>query len=292
MDNDDRPVGRLLTRREALALLGSAGVALLAACANVELTPAAPTQGQATATTSPASPASASPTATQASAAQTVQATGTPLPAPVEAISCVVRPEMTEGPYFIDTDLDRSDIRGEPSDNSVSEGLPLNLAVRVTRLDGSACLPVSGAQVDLWHCDAQGVYSGVSGSTGKFLRGYQFTGEDGLAQFTTIYPGWYPGRAVHIHFKIRATTEQGNTYEFTSQFFFDDTLSDQVFSQAPYAVRGERNVRNPGDGIYRSAGDQLTLNLSPTQDGYETTFNIALDFSDAQTGQPDGFRGG
>lgn len=277
MDNDDLPVGRLLTRREALALLGSAGVALLAACANVELTPAAPTQPQASPTAMPPTPAA--PATTLAASVQETLPTATALPAPTEAIACIVRPQLTAGPFFFDVDLDRSDIRSEPSDNAVSAGLPLALAIRVTRLDGTACVPLAGAQVDLWHCDALGVYSGVNGASDKFLRGYQFTGEDGLARFTTIYPGWYPGRAVHIHFKIRVATAQGGTYDFTSQFFFDDAISDQVYAQSPYAARGERNVRNPQDSIYRSSGDQLTLPLTAVQDGYESLFNIALDLS-------------
>jgi protocatechuate 3,4-dioxygenase beta subunit len=94
---------------------------------------------------------------------------------------------------------------------------------------------------------------------------------NGLAQFTTIYPGWYQGRTVHIHFKIRI-----NAYEFTSQLLFDDSLTDQVFTQLPYSQKGQRSVRNADDGIYQNGGRQLLLNVTPGKDFYSTGFNIGL----------------
>ena len=109
--------------------------------------------------------------------------------------------------------------------------------------------------VDVWHCDAAGVYSGVSDpgfdtSSQQFLRGYQVTDRSGRAQFTTIYPGWYPGRTIHIHFKVRTNATGGQAYEFTSQLFFDEALNDQVLAQPPYAARGQRNTFNSEDNIY------------------------------------------
>src|SRR5207244_2699335 len=100
-------------------------------------------------------------------------------------------------------------IRSDPSDGSVKPGAPLRLALRVSRLTAGSCAPLPGAMVDVWHCDALGAYSDVSDPGGstvgkKFLRGYQVTDAEGLVRFTTIYPGAYPGRAVHIHFKIRS----------------------------------------------------------------------------------------
>jgi protocatechuate 3,4-dioxygenase beta subunit len=206
----------------------------------------------------------------------------TALPVTQTMPACVVRPEMTEGPYFIDQQLNRSDIRSEPLDNSVKAGAPLTLTYTVLQVAPNACTPLAGAHVDVWHCDAEGVYSGVSDqgfvTVGqKFLRGYQTTDANGLARFTTIYPGWYRGRAVHIHFKIRAEAGAGQAYEFTSQLFFDDTFTDQVYAQEPYASKGQRDRLNAQDGIYRNGGDQLTLTPSAANGGYEANFVIGLD---------------
>jgi protocatechuate 3,4-dioxygenase beta subunit len=196
----------------------------------------------------------------------------------------VVRPEETEGPYFVDEKLNRSDIRSDPTDGSVREGVPLALTFIVSSVGGGGCTPLQGASVDVWHCDAAGVYSDVTdnGAGGfstvgqKFLRGYQVTDADGKAAFTTIYPGWYSGRTVHIHFKIRTTDSAGKAYDFTSQLYFDDALTDQVFAQAPYSAKGERNTRNAQDGIYADGGDQLLLELTRQGDGYAATFDIGL----------------
>ena len=191
---------------------------------------------------------------------------------------CVVRPELTEGPYFVDEMLNRSDIRADTSDGSISEGFPLELTFNVTQIGVNGCVPLPNAQVDIWHCDAYGVYSDVQNAVGKtFLRGYQLTDGEGLARFTTIYPGWYPGRAVHIHFKVRAAASGGRVHDFTSQVFFDDALSDRVFAQAPYAARGQRRVVNARDGIFRQAGAQLMLAVTPAAPGYAASFDLALE---------------
>jgi protocatechuate 3,4-dioxygenase beta subunit len=135
--------------------------------------------------------------------------------------------------------------------------------------------------VDVWHCDARGVYSDVEdpgfNTLGKkFLRGYQVADSNGVARFLTIYPGWYQGRTVHIHFKIRGQDEAGAGYDFTSQLFFDDSLTDLVYAQAPYASKGERTVRNDGDRIYLDGGNQLTLKPTQSAEGYAATFEIGL----------------
>jgi protocatechuate 3,4-dioxygenase beta subunit len=273
-DNDDRQVGRILRRREVLALLGIGGAGILAAGPFSRLI------------------ASAVPDALGGAA--------TPALAQSSAPSCVVKPELTEGPYFVDEGLNRSDIRVEPSDGSVKEGVPLELTFTIAQIAGGTCSALAGAQIDVWHCDALGVYSDVNdrsfptSTVGEtFLRGYQLADDSGAARFTTIYPGWYAGRAVHIHFKIRTTSTTGDPYEFTSQLFFDDSLTDQVHALQPYASKGQRDMRNSQDGIYRGGGDQLLLNAIPmTTGGYTATFPIALDLSDAAVGASDHTTGG
>ncbi len=299
-DNDDAPVGRVLSRREVLALLaGAGGAVLLAACDPFQSSSAqpasAPTQTTGTTAGQPTSAPTQTPTGlasrptsvpTQTAAGSVIQPTAAnSQPSPTANVAslpaCVVRPEETEGPYFVDEKLNRSDIRSDPSDGSVKDGLPLLLAFRVSDVS-NGCTPLKGAQIDVWHCDALGVYSDTNdpnwNTVGKkFLRGYQVTDANGTAQFTTIYPGWYRGRAVHIHFKIRTTTAAGKSYDFTSQLYFDNSLTDQVHAQQPYAAKGQRDTTNSADGIYQSSGgSQLLLNLSKSGQGYATTFDIGL----------------
>jgi len=237
-------------RREVIFLVGSFAAAGVFGC------------GSGTTTPDPVSPTpTPSPTAT---------ATGS---------TCVVRPQLIEGPYYVNEMLNRSDIRTDPSDGSIRPGVPLNLNFRVTHAAG--CTALVGALVDVWHCDALGVYSDVQdagfNTVGKkYLRGYQLTDASGLAQFTTVYPGWYSGRAVHIHFKIRSSPGASSGFEFTSQLFFDESLTDVVHAQAPYNTKGQRNTRNASDGIYQSGGSQLLLPAVASGSGYAATFDIAL----------------
>lgn len=150
------------------------------------------------------------------------------------AATCTMTPEKTEGPYFVDEKLNRSSIVDG------QDGTPLALTMYV--FDASAdCAPVSGAQVDIWHANADGRYSdeAQSGTTGQtWLRGYQVTDAEGKVMFNTIWPGWYTGRAVHIHFKVRK-----DGLEFTSQMFFTDEMNAKVFAAAPYASRVSRMCR-------------------------------------------------
>ncbi len=203
--------------------------------------------------------------------------------AAVTAPACVVRPQQTEGPYFVDEQLNRSDIRSEPSDGSVREGVPLRLAVHVSRIAGDTCTPLNSAIVDVWHCDAVGRYSDVQDMNNlfdtrgqKFLRGYQLADARGTAQFITVYPGWYPGRAVHIHLKIRTDPAAQRGFEWTSQLYFDDALTDHVHAQAPYVTKGLRRMKNDRDGIFRSGGRQLLLQLTKDAQGYGGTFEVGL----------------
>ena len=261
LDDDDRPIGRILSRREVLALIGASGTAaFLAAC-----TPGGGSSS-ASAAVSAGSSASASAAATAAASA----AIATALP------SCVVVPELTEGPYYVDVELERSDIRTNTADGMASEGAPLAIEWLVSQADGSACMPMEGAIVDVWHCDSLGVYSDVQGNTGNFLRGFQRTDANGKATIQTIYPGWYQGRAVHIHFKIRTDPDEGAGFEFTSQLFFDDDLSRSVFSNGVYAQKGAQDVPNAQDGIYNQSGGATLLAVTKEGDGYKASFPIAV----------------
>ena len=196
--------------------------------------------------------------------------------------ACIVTPKQTEGPFFVDERLKRSDIRVDPSDGRIKPGVPLRLTLRVSAIGGTGCKPLSDAIVDLWQCDAIGVYSGVNDSGSQsseakdFLRGYQVTEPDGSAQFTTIYPGWYPGRTVHIHFKVRVSAKSGTGQELTSQLYFDDALTDRIHGQSPYAGKGPRAVRNQRDGLFRNGGRHLMLSPVESGDGYLATFDIGL----------------
>lgn len=201
--------------------------------------------------------------------------------------SCVQTAALTEGPYFVDEKLERSDIRSDPATGVVSSGVPLKLRFVVSRVSGSACSPLTGAYLDVWHCDAAGTYSDVSGNGNgsggagrKFLRGYQITDASGAAEFTTVYPGWYAGRAVHVHFKLRLFAGSTRTYEFTSQFFFPESLTDTVHAQSPYSSKGRRNTFNTTDGIYNSLStaekSALTLQSTPDGTGYSGIINLGV----------------
>jgi protocatechuate 3,4-dioxygenase beta subunit len=214
--------------------------------------------------------------------------------------------EQTEGPYYIDIGLIRSDI------TEGKEGLPLQLELTV--LNAGTCQPIAGATVEVWHCDAAGDYSGFSSSLPEmmgeppgsdsggpppgrpgpgggpppssgppggppdggepmrnqptndmvFLRGGQVSDASGRVTFQTIYPGWYRGRTVHIHVKVHV----GGDEVHTSQLFFDDAVSDQVFTRQPYAEHPGRDTTNAIDGIFLSGGQQGLLTLSQSVNGY------------------------
>lgn len=209
--------------------------------------------------------------------------------AAAQSTGVVATPSLTEGPYFVDEKLERADIRVDPTDGSAQAGLLLLLGFNVSRMDNGALSPLTGAYVDVWHCNALGLYSDeqANGTAGKkFLRGYQVTDANGSVQFTTIYPGWYSGRTVHIHVKVRMYAGNQKSYEFTTQVFFDDSMTDTVFAQAPYNTRGARNTRNSNDGIYQTrlsdgsvAGALLTPAFKLESAQVSGAFSMALNLA-------------
>lgn len=202
--------------------------------------------------------------------------------------SVVLTPEETEGPYWIDEQLNHSDLATDPTDNTIQAGLPLILAISVSQSVNGIVMPMKNAYVDLWHCNAYGAYSdeaaynpgGGSGTivtTGKkFLRGYQVTDAHGSVRFTSIYPGWYSGRTPHIHARVRLFSGSTATLNFTTQFFFDESITEVVYQMAPYSSRPGRDTLNTTDNIF-SAIDCLTSQTV----GSETSLRLAADASHA-----------
>jgi protocatechuate 3,4-dioxygenase beta subunit len=182
-------------------------------------------------------------------------------------VSCILTPEQTEGPYYI---------AGEKLRRNITEGRPgAPLVLRTFVVDASTCRPIRGAAVDIWHADASGIYSGfgAGASSRTFMRGIQRTNAKGLAQFRTVYPGWYQGRTVHIHVKVHVS---GNVVH-TGQLYFADSMTDAVYRRAPYSARGSRDVRNASDSIYRSGGKRSTLSVKKNSAGvYVATITMGV----------------
>ena len=200
--------------------------------------------------------------------------------------SCTLAPTLTEGPYWVDEKLNRADITTDTTRASVRNGLPLSLAITVFNASNGSCSadPVPNVQVDIWHCDAAGEYSdatgnGQSSTKGQtFLRGYQFSDASGVVNFKTIYPGWYGGRATHIHVRMRGYDTAGTlSYNFTTQLFFDDSITDKVYALAPYNAKGTRDKRNSNDMHYNSVSTPILVTLTENANaGYAGDVAIAL----------------
>ena len=217
-----------ITRRQSIGMAGGAAAALVAARLGIDST-------------------------------GSLDALGTE-PAAAQSPACVLTPQATEGPYFVDEGLLRSDIRSDPSDGTVRPGTPLTLTFTLMNMANGGCTPYANAAIDIWHCDADGAYSDIASGAGqpntagkKYLRGTQVTNSNGQVTFTTIFPGWYPGRTVHIHFKVRTFSGTRETFEFNSQLYFDPAVASQVFAQGAYASSGQSTTSNAQDGIYTAA---------------------------------------
>ncbi len=174
---------------------------------------------------------------------------------------CTLTPEQIEGPFYLDLARIREAIsEGKP-------GVPLQLIVRVLEASAS-CAPIPKAAVDVWQCDALGIYSGYEGAAiaprhvepvddKTFLRGTQLTDAAGGVRFRTIYPGWYQGRTVHIHVKVHL----GGNVVHTGQLYFPDRLTDKVYRKTPYSARPGRTTRNANDSVYVNGGKNSMLSV-------------------------------
>lgn len=262
-DHLDRtaPSRRRISRRSALASVGGIGLgAVLAAC------------GASTSSKTGSS---------STTAASSVTSLGTtPVTSAVTTTSSVVlAPEMTEGPYYLDLNLVRSNVVEDRA------GAPFALSLVVA--DASSGQPVKGAAVDIWHADANGIYSGfVAASTAanggggggatdnsRFLRGTQLSDSSGKVTFATIYPGWYRGRTVHIHVKVHVSGKVIHV----GQLFFDDSYTDTVYAaSAPYSARSARDTRNTNDSIYSGGGAQSVLAVQKSGATYSATMTMGV----------------
>jgi protocatechuate 3,4-dioxygenase beta subunit len=224
-----------LTRRAVLGAIGATAAAVAAACGESPTSPSSvPTDGTTTTSTN---------------------------------ASCAVTPTETIGPYPSRTDMFRSDVREN------RQGTPLTLTIKVVNVS-SACAAVSGADVEIWHVDAAGDYSQYGSQTGAtFLRGIQTTNAAGEVTFTTIYPGWYQGRATHIHGEV---TMAGRLVKVT-QMAFPESINNMVHTSGVYASRGTNPMTNQSDGIFSdSLASELITPAGNPSSGYTATFQVGV----------------
>jgi protocatechuate 3,4-dioxygenase beta subunit len=224
-------------RREAIAMLGAAGAALAAGCG------------------------SETPTSATSTMSGTTTGGGT------TNAACAVTPTETIGPYPSLTDLVRNDIREGKS------GTTLTLTIAVVNTNNN-CGPVENAQVEIWQCDAAGNYSQYGSQTaGTYLRGIQTTNSNGEVTFTTIYPGWYQGRATHIHVEV---VRNGSSVKVT-QIAFPESTNAAVYATGVYAARGSNPTSNTRDNIFADSLDaeMATVSGDPAS-GLTARFRVGI----------------
>jgi len=252
-DGEAGALGGTSRRDFAIGTLGGMAAVLLASC--LDTTGESTEEVEATGAEAPAA-GGAPPTS--------------PLGGDSTITSCTVYPRETQGPFYLDLNLLRRDITDGRA------GVPLTINVQV--IQASSCAPIKDAAVDVWHCDALGLYSGYPGqgdnhnidtSGQRFLRGTQVTDSAGHAAFDTVYPGWYRGRTTHIHFKVHVGTRVA-----TSQMYFPEAITAAVYRRSPYATRGQKDTSNSGDGIAHPLPPLLALTQSGN--GYVATLTITV----------------
>jgi protocatechuate 3,4-dioxygenase beta subunit len=279
------------TRREAMGLFGAVGLAALVGCGKDEGAGVV-IDGGADAATDPIDTA---PDAGDALLDASSEADAL-IP------SCVLTPEQTTGPYYVSLLDIRSDITSGTADGGKSEGIPLQL--QITIVDAKTCAPIQNAAVDIWHCDARGYYSqfeennpdvpfGPGASTtptgpDTFLRGVQLTDTAGLAAFTSVYPGFYAGRAIHIHVEVHvqgsasASKYSGGHVAHVGQIFFDESVSDDVMKEPAYAGRAITRTLQKTDHIFAQGGGTGLVTLTPltpgsAAGGYRASIVLGID---------------
>ncbi|MGW2044760.1 intradiol ring-cleavage dioxygenase [Streptomyces sp. NPDC001858] len=237
-----------------------------------------------------ASGATAATLAVGATAAVTAPAAEQqPDTAPVAAAAvCTLTKEMTEGPYYLDGQYVRANI------TEGKAGIPLKL--NLTVVDDDTCVPLSNALVEIWHADALGEYSGFVGAnghnepdSGTFLRGGVLTNSSGVAALTTVYPGWYRGRCIHIHIKVHTNVTLTSDGSFTGgqelhtgQLFFSETITTAVAAVSPYSTNTVTRTTLAQDSIYDDGGAAsglvtLTALGSSTSSGYAGTLTLGVE---------------
>jgi protocatechuate 3,4-dioxygenase beta subunit len=240
-DRLERQMDKRIPRRDAIVMIGAAGAALAIGC-GAETTPTGPS--------------------TTTTGGTTTSSTGG-----TTNTACAVTPTETVGPYPSLTDLVRSDIREDRS------GTPLALTISVVNTD-NGCSPVAGAQVEIWQCDAAGNYSQYGNQGARtYLRGIQTTNPDGQVTFSTIYPGWYQGRATHIHVEV---VRNGSSVKVT-QIAFPESANAAVYGTGVYASRGQNPTSNTRDGIFAdSLNAELAAVSGDPASGMSATFQIGI----------------
>lgn len=195
---------------------------------------------------------------------------------------CILIPAETQGPYVLDLSSNTSMFRQDITEGN--PGTPLNLTLVLVNISDN-CSPIPNARIDIWHCNKDGYYSGFANQPGylgtqshvgeTFFRGIQLTDSNGAVQFTTIYPGWYPGRVTHIHFQVFLSS----VLSATSQMAFSDALTTTVYGTSPYSPHGQNSTTNSNDGVFSDTQNtqyQLLNITSNGSGGYDGTLTIGV----------------
>ena len=193
--------------------------------------------------------------------------------------SCAASPTETSGPYPYDLSGNSAIFRTDITEGKT--GIPLSLTLTIVNSNNN-CTVISGARVDIWHCDKDGYYSeynepgylGTEDNTGKtFLRGIQLSDANGQVKFTTIYPGWYTGRVTHIHVEVFVNS----VLKLTTQLAFPDTLNTTIYKTSLYSAHGQNSVTNTSDTIFSDSYNSELVTISgDTTNGYTATFKVGV----------------